>query len=257
MLLAILHIPADPAALQHAAAAADMHVVDVRQRLAGVLPRILLADTDGERLADACQALEAHGFLAAVIDPARIPGDEQRIVARRLALPPDADAPADHLVAIAGVGNETRHEIPLATITLVQRGARTVVETETSETTQRKLAPGRALLTGGLVMRKKVKTRTTQTRHDHQPFLLLHRDDGGQDIVLYEQMLDYRFLGAEMQPSSRGNFEQMVARVRALTGATLDMRMTRSGFANGLTGHAIDPVDLGLHLVRLAHARGC
>lgn len=235
-----------------------MHVVDVRQRLAGMLPRILLADTDGERLADACGALVAHGFIAAVIDPARVPGDGQRIVARSLVLPAATpDVPANHVVAIAGVGNETRHEVPLAAITLLQRGARTVVETETTETTQRKLAPGRALLSGGLVMRKKVTTTSTQTHLDHQPFLLLHRDDGGPDIVLYEKMLDYRFLGAEMQPSSRGNFEQMVTRLRALAGATLDMRLTRPGFANTLAGFAIDPVDLGLHLIRLAHARGC
>lgn len=256
MFLAVFQIPAGPAALQDAAAVAGMHVVDVRRRLVGMLPRVLLADVDGERLAGACQALEARGFTAAVVDPASVPGDGQRIVARGLVLPPDA--PADRFLVIEGSGSETRHEVPIAAVTLLQRGARAEVETETVQTTERKLAPGRALLTGGLVMRKKVAKTTTQTRESHEPFLLLHRSDGGRDIVLYERKLGYRFLGSEMQPSSRGNFERTIACLRALTGdVPLDARMARSGFVNGLAGSGADPVDLGLHLVRLAHVRGC
>ena len=36
------------------------------------------------------------------------------------------------------------------------------------------------------------------------------------DIIIYERRIDYRFLGADMLPSSRGNLELVCARLRTL-----------------------------------------
>lgn len=251
MLLAIFQIPADSTAFAHVAAAADMHIADVRHRLAGTLPRILLADTDGERVAAAATALATRGFSVAAIDPAGIPRDGQCIMARRLELG------TDELGVIEGVGAEIRHVVPVSAILLVQRGRRVDVETETTETKERKLSAGRALASGGLLVHKTVKKTTTRTTEDHQSFARVQRSDGGQDVVLYEKKLDYRFLGSEMQPSSRGNFERTVVLLRALApGAALDTRVSQPGFTNALGGFGVDPVDLGLHLVRLAYEHG-
>lgn len=248
MLLAIFHVPAEPSALQRVADSAGMHVVDVRRRLAGPMPRVLFADVDQARVRAVAASLAAAGVAVAAVDPADIPGDGQWIVARRLELAPG------RLVVIEGVGAETRHELPAGAITLVQRARRREIETETVETTERKLSAGRALASGGLLLHKKVKTTTTRTSESVQSFALVQRSDGGPDVALYEQKLAYRFLGADMQPSSRGNFEQTIARVRALApAAALDTRASQPGFLNGLAGFGVDPVDLALHLVRLAH----
>src|SRR4051812_12366959 len=84
MLLVVLRVPESPGAMAQAARALGLAPADVQRKLAGVLPRVILADVDLDRVAAAASGLEAAGFLVATLDPVGVPGDSERVVARRL-----------------------------------------------------------------------------------------------------------------------------------------------------------------------------
>jgi hypothetical protein len=248
MFLAIARIPAGPAALQRAAGITGLAVPDVARALAGTLPRILLRATgEGPRL---LEALQSAGFIAFLGEDTEVLTDARRIVARNLELTEDG------LVAVDGRGQ--RHGCPAAAIHTLVRGHRLVESTEVTRTTQRKLSLGKALITGGLAVTKKVETTSERTTSAKEAFVVLQRDEGLPEIMLYEQRLNYQCLGAGIQPSTFANFTALLARLRSLAPhAALDDRITRPGFLVGLPPMALDPVDLALFLVSQARAHGC
>jgi hypothetical protein len=246
MFLAVLRVPDVPDAHDRAATAVGMARADARQRLAGVGPRVLAVSTDAAALEEAARRLEAAGFRAIVFDPLTAPGDDDRIVARTLDLGPDA------LVVVTGVGDGQRHEVLWSALELVQRGTRSSLRRETVTTKQRQLSLGRTLLAGGLPLTRKVERTETVTRGSDEPFALLHRADGGDDVMLYERRLDYRFLAGRLEPASRANLDRTLEMIRARARVPEDDRVAQPGFVAGLPASAADPVDVALHLVRLA-----
>jgi len=250
MFLAVLRIPAVPDAEARAAAATGLALVDVRRRLVGILPRVLVVAADRGQIDAAAERLERAGFAVVAFDPLSAPSDDDRIVARTL------ETGSDALVAVAGVGAETRHVVPWSSIELVQRGVRQLARREKVTTASRQLAIGRTLLSGGLPVTKKVERTEVVTRGEDEPFAVLHRSDGGNDVILYERRMDYGFLGTGRDSSSHANLEKTVALVAARSQATVDARVGRPGFVTGLPPCNADPVDVALHLGQLAWRLG-
>src|SRR5262249_25747140 len=151
MFLAILRMPAVPDAEARAAKATGLTVVDVRQRLVGTLPRVLLVAADRDEIDAVAERLERAGFATIAFDPISPPTDEDRIVARALEIRGDA------LIAVSGVGAQTRHVVPWTSIELIQRGVRQLARRDKVTTTSRQLDIGRTLLAGGLPITKKVQ----------------------------------------------------------------------------------------------------
>jgi hypothetical protein len=150
------------------------------------------------------------------------------------------------------------HACPFAEVWLIQRGARIHTFTELEKTTKRQLNLGGAILSGGLILTKKVTKTTERTTHSKEPFLLLQRDDGAPDLMIYEHRISYQCLGPEMGPSTLGNLGLLMTRFQTLCPqAPLDDRVGRPGFVAGLPILGVDAVDLGLHLVSEARRRGC
>ena len=248
MFVAVARIPVGPAAMQRAAAIAGLAVADVSRSLAGTLPRILLrATAEGGRIAG---ALEAAGFTAFAAEESAVLTDKQRIVARNLELS------AGGLVAVDTGGQ--RHECPAVAIGALLRGIRLAETSEVIKTVVRKLDLGKALLTSGLSITKKVETISERTTSTKEPFVLIQCRDGRPDIMLYERRLNYQCLGSDLQPSTFGNLMALIARLRALVPeVALDDRITRPGFLAGLPLMALDPVDLAVFLVTKARQLGC
>ena len=105
------------------------------------------------------------------------------------------------------------------------------------------------------------ETKTTEktsikTSQNVEAFLLVQRNDGEPDLMLYERRIDYSTLGVEMQPASRGNLETVWTKLKAMAPALVDDRVSRPGFVSGLPTTANDQVDLALFLVALARRVG-
>jgi hypothetical protein len=245
VLLAIARIPDDGDARTRAAAAVGLALADLNRRLAGTLPRVLLAAVPADRGQQLAQALEDLGFAVLTCDVAAVPTDEDRVVARRVELAPDT-------LIVADSKGQT-YRCPGRAIGLLQRGVRVTRSERRVTTTERQLSLSKALLTGGMMLTKKVERTAHDAVETAEPFVLVGRGDGEQDIILYERRIDYRQMGAEMQPSSKANLERLWTWLCRLTAPErIDDRLARPGFVAGLPPTGADPVDLALYLVALA-----
>ena len=241
VLVVIASIPDQAEARALAAKAAGLALADLNRRLAGTLPRVLFGGGADPAIVE---ALEALGFGVLTCDPAAVPGDGERVLARRLEFTSGA------FVATDAQGRA--HRCAAGDIALLQRGNRLSSTSEKVTTTERRLDLGRIVMSGGLMLTKKVAQTSVKTTESAEPFLLVQRGDGAPDIIIYERRIDYRALGPEMQPASRGNLEVVWAKLKAMAPALVDDRVGRPGFVTGLPAVSADPVDLALYLVALA-----
>lgn len=248
LLLATRSPPLTEETVFQIAAVAGLSAADVRQRLSGSFPRVLAMAASGEPLDDMAPRLADLGLETLVCDPACAPSDTERLLPRALTFHPEA--------LIVDDAQGTPHICPWGAIALIQRGVRLHVEVKATSTTQRRFSPVRALLTGGLSLSRKETRVENQVREQPERFVLLHRSDGQDDIMLYERRLHYQFLEDRMQASSFANLETVlqVVRTHAPT-ARVEDRVGRPGFVNALPKTATDPVDLALYLTQLAVAR--
>jgi hypothetical protein len=248
MFITLGRLPDHPTAISRAAQLTGLAPSDAARLLAGTFPRILLrAVADSEAL---LIALAAEGFLAWASDPARVLTDDGRVIVRGLNWTPDG--------FLAHDAQGSPHACPFAAVRLIQRGARTHSSTEVEKTTTRKVDLGMAVLSGGLIMTKKVTQTTERTIHAKEPFLLVQREDANPDLMIYEHRMSYQCLGAEMGPGTLANLGLLTAKFKALCPqAPLDDRVGRPGFVAGLPLMGVDALDLGLHLVSEARRRGC
>jgi hypothetical protein len=242
MLVAIARIPEGAEVRVQAAKAAGLALADLNRRLAGVLPRVLFA---GGAPAGLRETLQELGFGVLTCEPTEVPGDHERVIVRRVEVAPGA------LVATDSKGQS--HRCTANQIALLQRGMRVSKSSHTVKTSERKLDVGRAVLSGGLLLTKKVEKTTVQTTETSEPFLLVQRV-ADQELIFYERRIDYRALGAEMQPASRANLEVVWRKLAALAPDRVDDRVGRPGFVSGMPATSADPVDLALALVALARA---
>lgn len=250
MLIVVAKVPQDPGVLKKAADLAGMVLADFSRRLMGVMPRVLLPAAPAERADELLSGLESLGFVAFACDPGSVPCDADRLLVRGM------EVRADGVTFVDGQGQG--HVCPKNAIALIQRGVRVSTSSEKVESNERRVDVGKAVLTGGLLLTSKVKKQTVHTQENREAFLLVARNDGEPDGIIYERRLDYRFLGADKQPSSFANLEKTLARLRVLVpAAPVDDRLTRPGFVTGLPLVSADPVDLGLFLVSLARTRAC
>ncbi len=248
MLLVVARLAPSPEAAKRAAEVTGLAPADLSRRLVGILPRVLLPAAPADRAEELAVSLEELGFTVFTCDATAAPGDDDRVVARAI------EIGSAGFVAIDGQGR--RHDCPARAITCFQRGARVTRKSETVKTSERRLDIGKAVLSGGLMLTTKVEKTSVKTTLAQEPFVLVERRDGEPDVIIYERRMDYRFLGADMQPTSRGNLERLIARLRALApAAAFDERLARPGFIAGLPLTSTDPVDLALFLVTLARTR--
>jgi hypothetical protein len=243
--LAVARLPADSTAPSRAATALAVALPDFVRRLTGPLPRVLLTAADPVVVERGAEALRALGYGVVTVDPAEVPGDTDRLVPRTLRFDPEA------LIAIDTLGLE--HPCPWAAIGLVQRALRPRVEVETTTTSRKELSLSRSVMSGGLVNRRTVTETKTNRTEAREALVVVHRTDGGRDVALYEKRLDFRFLGAEMQVVGFANLERTVAWLRArVPHLRVEDRVGRPGFLAGMPTGSVDPVDLGLEIVRRA-----
>ena len=247
MLLVALKAPAlTPALLSVVGEATGLSAADIRPRMSGPGPWVLAVSATAEPLTAMLPLLAQLHVQALVCDPSVVPGDNDRVIVRNLAFGPS------QLVATDGTGVE--HACDYSAISLIQQGNRVHTNVETTKTTQRKFSAGRALLTGGLSLTKKEVITETKKTESSERFVLLSRNDGEPDLMLYERRLNYQFLGNQMQFSSFANLQSLIATITAKTTAVVDDRVNTPGFVGRLPKTRTDPADLALYLVQLAHA---
>jgi len=201
----------------------DKHAGDaLAVRLAAVLGRTLLEArgrvsapeggpavlaTFGEAAAAATYAdeLRSRGFEVLVLAPEAMETDQERFVMRDFEIGPEG------LTARSRKGSA---EVAWRDVRLLLRGAVRIERKRTQTVQRRELSLGRAVITGGLMVTKAVKTSKTETLIENEGFLHLYLASG-RPLVFRQSDLNYAGLGPALQHSAAANFARLVTALRA------------------------------------------
>ena len=207
-------------------------------------PAVITNFAANDKAAECVSRLQEAGFTPLLIDAEQIESDLNRLIVSKI------NFATESLEVVCQ--DDQMLSLPYADIRLLLRGAGILTTTELETSTKKKFALGRAVATGGLMMRKKVTTVTANTTQDRQPFCHLYAQ-GWPPIVLRQAAIDYSPLGANRQLSRDANFTWICSELRRRSGAAQwdDRLQTRPGLAQVL-GPTFDPechLDIAIALV--------
>src|SRR5581483_6781958 len=169
MFLVVVRALVEAKAGAQAAKVTGLSPADLRHRLQGTLPRVLMSDADGDRLTEISERLDELGFITLVCDPRLSPSDADRVIAKSFRVDPD------QLVVFDGGGAE--HELPWTAIEAIQRGSRSHIHKTEEKTVTHKFDATRAVLSGGLILTRKEEKVTVRQTETAEPFALVQRRD--------------------------------------------------------------------------------
>ncbi len=233
--LAIHNLPEDRAAFAPALASAlgiTSYEASVRLRVSGSGPFVIA--TFGERVAadEASRKLKASGLTTVMISDEEVASSQKGFPVRTFRF-------NEHTLHAESRQKETL-AVDYQKIFLIIRGMGMKQETSTETAKERKLDIGKAVLTGGLVISKTVKTTEQKITEEREGFLFVYAE-GVLPLVFREGALDYSSLGPDLQPSRTANFTALLAEIRSRSSqARFDDRLTTRAGQVQLLGPSLD-----------------
>jgi hypothetical protein len=133
--------------------------------------------------------------------------------------------------------------IPLQSIELILRGTAIVSDVRTETMKNRSVSPGRAVLSGGMMITKTVTSVRQVATEERHGFVNLYDGDSLQ-AILRENILVYDSLGPELRHSRAANFTFLIAELRRRCPAAMydERLLSRSGQV-GLLGPSLNPEE--------------
>jgi hypothetical protein len=198
------------------ALAADLGLVayEARIRIGGGLPAVVCTTPDEAHARALLGKLRARRHGAVACDDALVVAADDMVPMRRFAF--------DHGSIVAG--NE---QLPFDDVFAVLRATYRTQTEARSEVVEKQTSMGRAIMTGGLMMSKKVTRDETKRTSDREQILYLFRRSG-RPWILREKSAYYQGLGARMGVSQHENFNTTLALLREyMPRATFDDRLTQ------------------------------
>lgn len=234
---------------------------DLRLRLAGALPAIVERTADAGRAREILALLREAGHGAVACDLTTLTGSECLPSLRAFELEPTS------LVLVERSGE--RRTLRYVEVVAAVRTLHCVEEERHSQLTTRRLAVGRAVLTGGLAITKQVTREKREDREDREQVLYVYAAGSASPWLLREHELSYGGLGAARGRTTAEGFQTLVAALATKAPAALHderfFRQRRREAEVRLDGNVAASVtrrsnaaatDLAVHLLVLAHAEG-
>ncbi len=219
-------------------------------------PVPLLRTDDRARAVDLLSRLRARGHDAVACDATAVVSSAAMPHVRSFVLEPEAVS----VRFASGEVDRVEWSDVIAFIRAVHRTRSESVEKNTSQ----KFDLGRAAMSGGLMVTKKVTTTTTHASEEREPVLYVFRQSG-PPLLLEQSRTRYEGLGTDLRPSQLENFATLVRVLRdRAPRAAYDERLLaprpgndriRAGAHGGVSSSTSDGVDLLAHLVAMAVSR--
>ena len=243
------------------AARLGMLAYDLRLRLAGGLPAVFATVGDGTEAEGHLQFLRSRGHGAVTCDADAVPTPDDQLV------------PCDfELSAAAMCGSFTqgrRFELPYAEIFGLVHAASVTSAEHTVTTQEKKISLGRAVLSGGMMLRKKVDRIDKKVTAEQEQMLYMFCRAQPAPYVWKELTLRYEGLGDDRKLTTAQNFATLAERLRARApDAFYDQRLLThkrragiSSFAGGAKDRRVQTSnarenDLAAFLLVRAHIEG-
>lgn len=237
-LVALTEVARSAPDLRAIASVVGTDAYDLRLVLNAGLPAVVLVTDDGARATAAAAALQALGHSVATC--------------QRSAVTPSAQMTAVRVVDVAG-GGIARAEgqlerLPCDDVLCLLRATHETTTETVEKIKERKLRPGMALATGGMVMTRKTEREVRSSRSERQQVLYLFRRSGALPWILREREINYAGLGGELAPSAFQNFTRTLALVQSCCpDATYDESLLRPRPIRGISA-GVEAVDVYAHL---------
>jgi hypothetical protein len=238
--VAIAALGTPDADLRPLAADLGTTLYELRLVLNAGLPAVVLLTMDDAASANAAGAIERHGHRALRADRRQLASSQTMTSILDVAFDPNE----------LRAGNARDDRLPYADVVALVRATQRSEQTLVREEKERKLRPGMAIATGGLVL-SKTTTRQVVTHTDAREQVLYVFTRGGAPWILREQAARYAGLGAELAPSSLVNFETALRKLRERApGAVYDARLMNARSVRGIADGAA-ATDLLANLIVL------
>lgn len=190
------------------AARLGMVAYDLRLRLAGGLPVVFARLKDEVEAAGHVEFLRARGHGAVSCDVDSVPGPEDQLVSVDFEL----TAAAVHGISTGG----RPFEVPYTEILAMVHVACVTRAEHTVTTREKKFAPGRAVLSGGMLLRKNVDRVDKTVTQEREQMIYMFCRSHPAPYVWKELTLRYESLGDQRQLTSAQNFATLSERLRTL-----------------------------------------
>jgi hypothetical protein len=208
---------AAPLDVEASALASDLGVVayEARMRLGGGLPAIVLTTPDVAKARELAAKLRNRRHGAVAIDDELVIPRDQMVSMRRFRV--------EGTEIVGGERGDDR--LPFDDVFALLRASHRVHTETRVETKEKKVSVGRAMVTAGLSMTKKVGVETIKHATDREQVLYLFRRSG-RPWLLREKGAYYQGLGERMGISQHENFARAVQMFREwMPSATYDDRL--------------------------------
>ena len=225
--VAIAELRSDIAA-EAAALAPDLGVTayEARLTLAQGAPVVVLTTADEGRCLELLSRIRARGSGAVTFDMSAVVSSQAMIPMRRFRL-------GQSSISLDDRPDVLPYDDVVALVAAVHREH----TSQATESRDRTISVGRAVMTGGLVMTKTVTRETRTETSERDPVLYVFRRSGQTPWLLRERGTAWAGHGGPMSPMATANFKTTVEKIRERAhGAVYDDRLvTRRGGPERLT----------------------
>jgi hypothetical protein len=212
---------------------------ELKLALSAGFPAVVLATVNEVRATDAMAAIRRHGHRAGLCDRAAMVPSSAMTSLRDFHLEPDA------LVASAASGER----FPYSDVLGLLRASHRTTTTSTQDVKERKLRPGMAIATGGLVLTKKTTREVITRTETREQVLYLFRKGRSAPWILRERAARYMGLGPDLRPTSLENFATTIRRLRELAPQAFYDERLMSGRPIRGVAEGIDATDILAYLL--------
>ncbi len=238
----------DTTLVKEAAAILKKEPYETRMLLAGKLPHLIAHYPTEEEAEPAAKQLKTLGLVAFTVKDSELNRTPTtRFTARGLELGEQQAVFRDN----------ANHTLALGTtdVFLILKGKYLISADKKVTTTKMKFNLTATLVTGGIPIWNKVK-ETSKSNSDETGFLIriYDRDSAEPRVEFFENAFNYSLLGKDIAPSTTVNFNNVVAKLRAVfSGAIFDDTLTQPMGTSQPYDRQANAVELNCKLIYLYH----
>jgi len=222
-------------------------IFDTRLLLAGEIPRIVASYSDTDTADSIAKSLRDAGLVAFVCRDSELRNLSASFVAH------NARSGERVVTFWDRRGGEVRVEAGDAF--LIIRGRIQSTTQEKTSTTKMKLNVPATVLTGGIPIMRRVTQKTTKESFQAEDFVrIFDRRSSAPRVEMFQNHIDYAFLGPELTPSAPANFKIAVTKLREwFPLAIFDERLTRHYKADVPVSGPAEALEINCKLIYLCH----
>jgi hypothetical protein len=233
--------------LKRVASLIGKEIFDTRLLLAGEIPRILASCPSSGTADSMAQSLRDAGLVAFVCRDSELRNRPAGFVAHT------ARSGEGEVIFWDRRGGEVR--VGAGNAFLIIRGRIRSATQEKTSTTKMKLNVPATVLTGGIPIMRRVTKKTAQESFQAEDFVRVYdKKSSDPRVEMFQNHIDYAFLGPELTPSTPANFKIVVAKLREwFPLAVSDERLTRHFKTDVPAAGPGEALQINCKLIYLCH----